>query len=114
MKTTSLIMQEIEQNKKLMRENLIAKRIYNKLAKKNSELNTFLLYLETSPSEIFLKQEKDRLIKLIEAKEMNYAYWSATVCPDDVDVKKRRQLFNKEVGITKLKNQLQSITYLLT
>ena len=71
------------------------------------------MYLETNPKEEFLKSEKNRISKIISAKEIQYDYWSSNVCPDVIDVKKRRSIYNEELGLTSLKHQLKTISYIL-
>lgn len=114
MKTKNQLKKEIEENKKPMFEKDITKRIYNRHLKIHNELFKLLMYLETDPNEIFLKQEKERISNLIALKESQFQNWSGGVCPQNVEHKNRRQLFNREIGITNLKNQLKTINYLLT
>lgn len=71
-------------------------------------------YLETSPSEVFLDSEKVRLCGLIKAKQARYNVWKADLAPKNVDPKKYKSIFNKEVGITMFNKQLKTINYLLS
>lgn len=114
MKTEKDLKKEIEDNRKSMFDKNITKRQYNRYLKINDQLHVFLMYLETKPNEIFLEQEKERISNLIISKESQFKNWSASVCPDNIEPKNRRQLFNRELGLTHLKNQLKTINYLLT
>ncbi len=88
MKNIKEIKKEILENEKLMR---LKKTTYRKrisLSKRNKCLAEIIMYLETSPSEEFLRNQKSRMLKIISAKESQYGYWSSNVCPDRVGVKK--------------------------
>lgn len=73
-----------------------------------------LMYLETNPRIEFLQSEKARLEKIIEAKNSKYEYWIKNVVSHEVLEKDRRNLFNRETGITNCKRFLKSINYILS
>jgi hypothetical protein len=52
--------------------------------------------------------------KIISAKESQFIYWNENVCLQDVEINKRRSLFNKEVGITDLKKRIKTLNYILS
>lgn len=113
MKSIQELKTEISENQKQMSDSEITDRKYNSLSKKNELLSSIIMYLETNPKEEFLKADKSRMLKIIASKESQYAYWSSNICPDDVDVKKRRSIFNRELGLTALKRQVKTISYIL-
>lgn len=78
-----------------------------------SFLHQLLLYVETNPSEDFLNKEKERLNKIITSLENGFDFWSKHNKPTDVDAKKLRSYYNKEMGITKFKNQLKAVNTIL-
>lgn len=85
-----------------------------KIARENKLLRSVMLFLEKNPNEEFLKEEKKRIQKIITEKEKQYNYWSSNICDKSIDVSKRKSLFNRELGITKMKSQIKHITYILS
>ncbi len=77
-------------------------------------LRSVLMYLETNPRIEFLQSEKARLEKIIEAKNAKYQYWIKNVVSHEVLEKDRRNLFNRETGITNCKRFLKTINYILS
>lgn len=84
-----------------------------KIARENKLLRSVLLFLEKNPNEDFLKSEKSRLQKIISEKEKGYEYWSANICDKSVEVHKRKSMFNKELGLTKMRAQIKHINFIL-
>lgn len=82
--------------------------------KKNDKLNYFISYLETNPSEQYLKSEKDKIQRIISSKTSRFDYWSENVCSQEILMTKRRALFDKEVGINDLKKRLKTMNYILS
>lgn len=83
------------------------------LIRENKNLKEMKMYLETSPTEEFLKSEKSRLARIIKGKEDGYDYWLRNVCPDHVETKKRKALFSKENNLSELKRHLKNVKFLL-
>ena len=114
MKQIEELKREISENIKLMKQKKDANRSYASISKKNDILKYFIAYLELNPSEEYLKAEKIKMQKIINAKESKFDYWSENVCSQDVIEKKRRSVFNKEVGITDLKKRIRTLNYILS
>lgn len=104
----------VSENIKLMKQNKEFNRSYTSLSKKNEILKHFIAYLESNPSEEYLKEEKAKMQKIINNKESQFEYWSEHVCLKDVSPTKIRSTFNKEVGITDLKKRIKTLNYILS
>lgn len=114
MKQIEELKREVSENIKLMKQRKDLGRSYSSISKKNEILKYFISYLESNPSEEYLKTERDKIQKIINAKESQFHYWNENVCPQDVSITKRRSLFNKEVGITDLKKRIKTLNYILS
>lgn len=114
MKNIQDLKKEVSENIKLMKQKKELGRSYLSISKKNEQLKYFITYLETNPSEDYLKSERDKLQAIISTKSSQFDYWSKNVCSQEVLVTKRRNLFNKEVGITDLKKRLKTLNYILS
>jgi hypothetical protein len=114
MKKIEDLKKEISENLKLMKDKKEMGRKYSSISKKNQYLHQLVMYLETKPNEIYLKSEKDGILKIISTKQSQFAYWSENVCSQDVPVSKRTSLFNKEIGLADLKKRLKTLNYLLS
>ena len=114
MKKIEDLQKEISENIKLMKSRKEMNHSYSSISKKNDVLKFYISYLESNPSEDFLKSDKERMLGIIKSKESNYNYWNKNVCPQDVPDKKRRSLFNKETGIAELKKRIKTINYILS
>lgn len=80
---------------------------------------TIARYLETNPSEDFIKLERDRLENLIDLAEdswkQEYAKHSYTYDKMVVStVNKRKREFLKELNLADVKNQLKALAYILS
>jgi hypothetical protein len=114
MKQVEELKREVYENIRLMKQRKDANRSYTSISKKNDVLKYFIAYLESNPSEEYLKAEKIKMQKIISTKESHFDYWSKNVCPQDVSITKRRSTFNKEVGITDLKKRIKTLNYILS
>jgi hypothetical protein len=114
MKNTDDLKKEVAENVKLMKQKKESGLRYTSISKKNEELNSVIRYLETNPKEEYLKAEKDKIQKIIDSKKSQFAYWAENVCSQDVFQTKRRNLFNKEVGISDLTKRLKTLNYILS
>lgn len=85
----------------------------SRLSKRVAYLKECRNYLESEPNEVFVKQEKDRLKSQLDGKNGQYNYWLENIAPKDVDPKNLRTVFNREVGLTKIKKQLKMIEFIL-
>lgn len=114
MKQIEELKREVYDNVQLMKQRKDANRSYASISKKNDILKYFIAYLESNPSEEYLKAEKIKMQKIINTKESQFDYWNKNVCSQDVSVTKRRSTFNKEVGITDLKKRIKTLNYILS
>ena len=114
MKHIEELKKEVSENIKLMKQRKESNRSYSSISKKNEILKHFVTYLESNPSEEYLKSEKIKMQKIVNAKESQFEYWSNYVCPQDIIITKRRSLFNKEVGVTDLKKRIKTLNYILS
>lgn len=114
MKQIEELKKEVSENIKLMKQRKEANRSYSSISKKNDILKHFISYLESNPSEEYLKIEKNKMQKIVNAKESQFDYWSENVCSQEVSITKRRSLFNKEVGITDLRRRIKTLNYILS
>ncbi|MBF03215.1 MAG: hypothetical protein CMP76_07960 [Flavobacterium sp.] len=80
--------------------------------KKIRYYSSAIKYLETMPNEKWLLKKKEELQKIIRNKLNNYDYWLKHCCTES-DVKKQKNVFNKENDITKLRQQVRFISFLL-
>ena len=114
MKKIEQLQNEISENIKLMKQKKENNLSYRSIVKKNNNLKFYLMYLQTNPSEEYLKTQKNSIQKIINSKKSQFNHWSENVCPQNVHVTKRRSLFNKELGINELRNRLQALDYILS
>lgn len=82
------------------------------LGKKNKELREIIMYLETNPNASFVKSEINRIDKIIQSKLDNYNYWSKNICDKNVEVSKRKSMFNSQMGLTGLRRQLKQLKFI--
>lgn len=115
MKTQSELRALIASNKEYLAKKgkQLKKPTINKISKEIKLHTDLLRYLETEPKEEFVVQEIKRLKKLIDSKNSQFEYWSEKVCSQDVPIKKRRALFNKENEIPKHRVQLKNLKTLI-
>jgi|GEM_PF-3700588 len=80
--------------------------------RKRDHLRELIAYLQTKPSEGYLLREKERLINQIKLAGGGYEKW---LKQQDTIIQNKggRREFNKESGITRLKRQLDNITFLI-
>lgn len=112
MKSTEQIQNEIDELRvqigaaKTDRQN---KKISDKIA----ELKGLKLYIESKPSETFIKSEIERIEKSIERviDPENFKIWRRS--QDHSDQAKLKTQYNKELGLSTLKSQLKTLNYLL-
>jgi len=116
MKTITAVQKEMDSIKVDMMSNTknISKSDRTKLKKKYEFLAICKMYLEHNPTEEYLMKEKERLSSRINAINKGYI-------PDErliesglkKEERKEHADYNKIMGLTKTKNQLQSIQFLL-
>jgi hypothetical protein len=114
MKQIEELKKEVSENIKLMKQRKEMNRSYSSISKKNEILKFYIAYLESNPSEEYLKSERIKMQKIICTKESQFNYWNENVYLQDVAITKRRSLFNKEVGITDLKKRIKTLNYILS
>jgi hypothetical protein len=114
MKQIEKLKKEVSENIKLMKQRKEMNCSYRSISKKNELLKYFISYLESNPSEDYLRAEKNKIQKIINAKDGQFEYWSENVCSQDINEIKRRTLFNKEVGITDLRKRIKTLNYILS
>lgn len=83
------------------------------IGRKIKDLREVIMYLETNPNESFIKSEISRISSIIKAKSDGYQYWTKNICEKNIDVSKRKSLFNSQLGITSLKKQLKKLKYII-
>ena len=108
----------VDELKKEIESNLIESEIRDDrgkklLGRKNKELRETIMFLETNPNESFIRLEADRIDSIIKSKSKGYEYWTKNICDKSVDIKKRKSMFNSQLGITQLKKQLKKLKYIL-
>jgi len=93
----------------------LSKSDVTKLKKKYSFLKMCKMYLESNPTEEYLLKEKEKLNARINAINSGYIPDQRLI---DAGLKKEerkeRADYNKIMGITKTRNQLQAIKFLLS
>lgn len=88
-----------------------AEKELKKARKELDQLTYYKRYLESSPNEQFLKGQLFRLNSQIASLKANFEKWQG---PKDKDpVKEWPAIFNKEVGMSKMQNQVKAIKFLL-
>lgn len=100
-----------ERDKKVIKKlNSRKTRVQNELAK----LRYYKMYLESGPTEIFLKEEVFKLKNKIELIQKTYGTWCDQSGPKDKDpLKDWPILFNNQTGITTMKKQIKTMEFLL-
>ncbi|CAM4116816.1 MULTISPECIES: hypothetical protein [Flavobacterium] len=74
--------------------------------------NCVLAYLDSNPKEEWLKEQKFLLQCRIKNALSNYEYW-VQYCTKESIPKKQKILFNKENGITRMRQQIRFINFIL-
>lgn len=74
-------------------------------------LNVCKLYLETEPTEEFIKKEKKRLENRLQLISEGYKHDERQTLKDQ---KKDRKDYDKLMGVSKIKSQLKAIYFLLS
>lgn len=121
MKTIKAIQSEIDsidnlifENAKLPEERQFSEKKYKSLNKKQSTLRTILEYLKTNPSEEFLKNDADRLMKLIKSKEDYYPTWLKSVEASRIEVDKQKSHYEGLFNLKHYRTLLKTTNYLLS
>lgn len=106
---------ELKQNKKFLANNFdeMGKHTFNKMVKRNNTLAEIISYLETKPKETFIRAEKNRLERILASKLEQFTYWSNNICPKEIEGRRQRNLFNKELGLTLIRKQINTINFIL-
>ena len=111
MKTPEQVKKEIEElilQKKDAKTYRALKKINNKI----EDLKTIVLYLETNPSEEFIKSEKARLEKQVDAIEDNFQKWLNSGSSRRHS-EKPLKVYYKEMKLEEVTKRLKTINYLL-
>jgi hypothetical protein len=89
---------------------------FEKRAAKELKLLTSVRnFLETSPSEEFVKSEIKRLNQIIIGKNNTYEYWKINVAPKNLDKESQyTSLFKREMGLGKISRQLKMLKFILS
>lgn len=90
-----------------------AKKLVKKHQKEIDQLKYYKYYLETVPNEVFLKETLHKLETRIASLKSKYHTWCQSAPKDKDPVKDWPGMFDKEVGITKMKKQVKAIKFLL-
>jgi len=116
MKTITEIQKEMDSIKVDMMSNTknISKSDKTKLKKRHQFLTICKMYLESNPTEEYLVKEKERLNSRVTAINKGYVPDKRLI---EAGLKKEERKehadYNKIMGLTKTRNQLQSIKFLL-
>jgi len=82
------------------------------LRKRVAYLRYILLYLESLPSEEYLKKEKEKMSNRIGLLMLNYQPLDERFTK--AQVSKHKKNHEKEMGVTKIKDQLKTIDFLIS
>lgn len=106
---------ELKKSKKYLSNhfNEIDKRTFKRIVNRNNTLAEIIAYLETKPKETFIRAEKNRLERILAAKLDQFTYWSNNICPREIEGRRQRNLFNKELGLTMIRKQINTINFIL-
>ncbi len=85
-----------------------------KLSKRLEYLNGIKFYLESQPSENFLKSNLNEIKKRIASLSSGFGEWLKSVDKKDSDPKKLKTRFNTEMGLGKMKNQIKTLEFILS
>lgn len=113
MKTLREVKKQIAQNERAAYQKGISDAQYKKIARETENLRIAQKYLETEPSENYLKTELDRLSRVVKAKMDQYDYWFSNVKPFDVEPKDAPAYFNRENGLAHLRKQIKFLQFIL-
>jgi predicted transcriptional regulator len=115
MKTKEKIQEEINQltDEVVKKQQENPEKSYSRMFKKIEQLRFVKKYAETNPSPEFLNSEVERIEKIIDSKNAQFNDWVENLLPGSVREKEYRTVFNREVGINKLKEQLRTINFLI-
>lgn len=110
--TTETIQKEIDDLRTSITKGITDRQLKKK-RERVDELKNLKLYIESNPSEGFIKSEIDRIEKSIERINdfENFKIWRLS--QDHSDQKKLKTQYNKELGLPTLKAQLKTLNYLL-
>lgn len=81
-----------------------------RLDKQFSFLKQMLKYLETSPREDFLIESKESINKKLVSIDNGYEQWKIY---NEKKYKNPKKQYQKECGVSELKNKLKTLNYLL-
>jgi hypothetical protein len=116
MRTVAQIKHRLEYNRHYLETHFdeITKAAIKRMVKHNELLLELQRYLETKPKKTFIEKEKNRVKRIIAAKESQFYHWRTTVLDDNtLSENKQRRIFCKESGITTLRKQLINLNFLL-
>jgi len=75
-------------------------------------LTTCLRYVETDPSKEFISKEVDRIESRINLIDDGYAYWRTINMLSAMEAERIKE-YNKQMGLSTLKSQLQCLKFIL-
>jgi hypothetical protein len=113
MKNLEEVKKQITDNIRFSSQRNISEKEYKRISRETGQLRTIEKYLETNPSEEYLKKERARMERILKAKNDQYEYWLKHNKPFEVEPKDARSFFNKENGLNVLKRQLKMVNLIL-
>lgn len=112
MKTIPQIKKEIEEISNTLKTQELKKPEERKLRKKIPYLRTCILYLETTPSPSFLKQEIERIENKITLRMSGFVLEGVDQMPKSFALKARKN-YEKQYDVPKLREQVRTMRFLL-
>ena len=101
--------------KELIREASAEKdpKVKKKLKLRIPFLRMCVMYVESNPSDDFINSEIERINNRIEKISDGFEYWKTLPREKEVGDKKLLTFYYKEMGVPKLRRQLQALRFLL-
>jgi hypothetical protein len=95
-------------------EGTLGKLQRSRLSKRLLLLTDIKTYLGGNPSEEFVKKELGRISTRIKLLDDSYPHWEKHNSPHGLDLKQKRDLYEKENNLKSLRNQQKVLEFLLS
>lgn len=109
MKTINELQKELDNIMQQDRSDLTPPQV-SRLQSRAAYLRHCIYYLQTHPTEDFIRKESERLSNRISQFDVHYPLW---VGPAGLDDKQKRSTYEREMGYAKIKQQLKTLNFLL-
>ncbi len=115
MKTIADLNNKVKSNQSFIERhlNFITNSELKKLRKENQFIKSMILYLESNPSEEYLKNELSRLSLIVKSKLEQFEYWKQNICAKNIEEKKMKTVFKQELGLTDIEKRIKTLKYLI-